>query len=160
MKIMILVVFTAVFTAVLARAQKERDVVGTWKLVSYWTTRPNGERVAPYGEHPIGFITYTSDGRMSVILSSSDRKPLSADRLSAPEAERAEAFSTSLAYAGTYSFDGTKAVHHVQIATLPNYVGTDQVRAAKLRGDRLTLSTTLTLGGEQRATELVWERMK
>lgn len=153
-------VIVGLFCAVTAGAQQEQKVTGTWKLVSYWTTRPNGERVAPYGEHPLGFLTYTADHRVFVILSRGGRKPLEGDRFTASEAERADAFSTALAYAGRFTFDGAKAVHHIEIATLPNYVGTDQVRFAKLAGNRLTLSATLTMGGEQRKSQLVWERIK
>lgn len=147
-------------TAAMTLGQSKNDLVGTWKLVSYQATRPNGERIAPYGERPVGFITYTSDGRMSVILGRSGRKPLAGDRFSASEAERAAAFSDSLAYAGRYTFDGAKVVHHVEIATLQNYAGTDQVRLAKLEGNRLTLRATVPMAGEQRTSELVWERLK
>jgi hypothetical protein len=51
-------------------------------------------------------------------------------------------------------------VHHVEIASVPNWVGTDQVRDVKLEGDRLTLSTSNMLGGERRLVELVWQRLK
>lgn len=153
------IVSLILFFAMVMTAQTPK-LAGTWKLVSYWTTRPNGERVAPYGEHPAGFLTYTSDGRVFVILSRSDRKPLDGDRFTASQASRAEAFSTSLAYAGKFTFEGDRVVHHIEISTLPYYVGTDQVRFAKFEGDRLTLSAMLAMGGEQRHSELVWQRVK
>ena len=49
--------------------QNKDSIVGTWKLVSYWNVAATGEKSAPYGEHPAGFITYTADGRMSAIIS-------------------------------------------------------------------------------------------
>ncbi len=91
-----------------AAGQTKDNLVGTWRLVSAWTTRPNGERVSDYGEHPVGFLTYTREGRMIAVVGDGDRKPLSGDRLSAPAAERAEAFSNFLAYAGRYTFDGDR----------------------------------------------------
>lgn len=157
-----LIVISALLIAIPTWGQQKNPLLGTWKLVSDWTTRPNGERVAPYGEHPAGFLTYTADGRVFAILGRSDRKPLHGDRFTAPEAERAEAYSTALGYTGRYTIDnaGAKVVHHVEVATFPDYVGTDQVRQMKLEGDRLTLRATLTMGGEKRASELVWVRLK
>ena len=65
--------------APIASGQRKSDLVGTWKLVSAWSTRSNGERVTLYGEHPIGFLTYTTEGRMTAILGDSERSPLSTE---------------------------------------------------------------------------------
>ena len=55
--------------------------------------------------------------------------------------ERAAAFSTVISYAGTYSFNDDKVIHHIEVASIQNAVNTDQVRYIKLRSDRLTLRT-------------------
>ena len=130
--------------------------------MSAWSTRPNGERVGLYGEHPIGFLTYTPEGRMIAIISDSLRPPLSSeDDLTVPAAERAAAFSTFGAYAGTFRIEADCVIHHVEVSSLQNWVGTDQVRRMKLEGDRLTLwPPPSMLEGEQRAFELVWQRLK
>jgi len=145
-----------------ALAQAKNDVVGTWKLLSFTSTTDKGEVKSLMGQKPIGFITYTPDGRMSVVITAETRKPLSVnDRIAAPADERAEAFSTVIAYAGRYTFTGDKIVHHVEASWMPNQVGTDLVRSLKLEGDRLTLRTTPILqGGAQTTTDFVWERLK
>jgi hypothetical protein len=75
--------------------------------------------------------------------------------------ERAQAFSTMTASAGTYTFSGDKVVHHVEVASLPNWVGTDQERVVKIQGDRVTLATPpLSRGGVMQTLELTWERVK
>jgi hypothetical protein len=141
-------------------AQKQSAVVGNWKVVSVTTTNDKGVVQNPFGKNPVGFITYTADGRMSVIINASDRKPLSGDdRAAAPVAERAEAFATMVAYAGRYTFTGDKVVHHVEASSMPNDVGTDLVRSAKLDGDCLTLQTTMRSDGEQVVVEVVWQRL-
>jgi hypothetical protein len=150
----------ALIAAFAASAQTKEDLIGTWELVSTVTIRPNGERIPRYGEHAVGFLTYTRDGRMSVILTNADRKPLSGDQFTAPAAERAEAFSGSSAYAGRYTIEGDRVVHHVEAATLPNRVNEDEARRMILRGNRLTLSAPTTVAGEQRIIEIVWERLK
>ena len=45
-----------------------------------------------------------------------------------PEQERAEAFSTFLAYAGRYTVSGDSIIHHVEAAWRQDWVNTDQVR--------------------------------
>jgi len=99
---------------------------------------------------------------MTALLSDSGRRPLSSpDRISAPADERAEAFATFFAYAGRYSVAGDKVIHHVEIASMENWVNTDFVRLVEMDGDRLTLRTPpLPVGGEIRTSELVWERVK
>ncbi len=140
-------------------AQTQSDVVGTWKAVSVVSTNDKG-MVKDFGKSPLGFITYTADGRMSVIITSSDRKPLSVnDPAAAPPEERAEAFATMVAYAGRYTFTGDKVVHHVEASAMPNQVGTDLVRSARLNGDRLTLRAPMQAGGEQVVAEVVWQRL-
>src|SRR5262249_27442466 len=116
---------------------------------------------APFGAHPKGVITYSSDGRMTCVISYDERKRLSADRVAAPAAERAEAFATSFAYSGRYSLDGGHIRHHVEIASVENWVGTDLVREISIEGERLTLRTPpVAVGGALLANELRFERVK
>jgi hypothetical protein len=144
-------------------AQKRDSVVGTWRLVSASaSTADGGRNEAPYGSSPTGALTYTSEGRMTLIISYSGRKLLSgADRIASPPSERAEAFATSFAYAGRYSLSGDQVVHHVEVATVQNWVNTDLVRLLKFEVDRIRLQTPpLSVGGVVQTSELVWQRIK
>lgn len=147
-----------------ARERTRRDaLVGTWKLVSATETTKEGESRDAFGRDPTGFLTYTSDGRMIGMISHGDRKPLSVpDYVGAPPAERAEAFATFLAYAGTYKLEGDRVIHHVEASWLENSVGTEQVRdIVKLEGDQLLLRTPPYLkGGKMVTAELLWQRVK
>jgi hypothetical protein len=136
----------------------KESLVGTWKLVSNTSTNDTGE-VFSFGPNPIGLLTYTADGRMSVVNARSDRKPPS---IPPSIEERAEAFLTCGAYAGSYTVDGDKVVHHIEVCSVQNIGDTDQVRTAKLEGDRLTLRGGFAVKGVIRAakSELVWERLK
>jgi len=49
-------------------------------------------------------------------------------------------FDSMLAYAGTYTVDDEKAVHHVDASWNQSWTGTDQVRFYTLRGNTLTIS--------------------
>jgi hypothetical protein len=83
-----------------------------------------------------------------------------ADPFGAPPAERAEVFTTFLAYAGGYTVDADRITHHVEASWLQNPVGADQIRFARLQGNLLTLNSPPTLmGATQVVTELVWTRL-
>jgi Lipocalin-like domain len=145
--------------------QKEM-LVGTWRLVSVSNVTDTGiVREEAYGRNPIGFLTYTADGRMMGILTNRGRKPLSKGWKVAPAEEKAEAFSTSLSYAGTFTVSGDRVTHHVEAATDPNRLNKDLVRiVVSLEGDRVTLRTAEPLAWDDRLQyayqELVWDRMK
>lgn len=81
-------------------AQSPEGLVGSWKLASASATSANGVvDKTPYGANPTGALTYTSDGRVTVLLSYRDRKALTgSDRIAAPVAERADAYATFFAY--------------------------------------------------------------
>jgi len=155
-------VLAAVFASK-SNAQCKDSVVGTWKLISVTATTDNGGvGKAVLGQNPSGLLTYTADGRMMAIISDDGRKPLSvADRVAAPAEERAQAYSTFMAYAGRYTFTCDKVVHHVEVASLQNWVNTDQTRFVNLRGNRLLVRNTPQLrGGVTLNIESVWERLE
>ena len=106
------------------------DLAGSWQLVSIVRQAPDWRRDnAPFGKHPTGLLIYSADGHTSFIISYDDRKRLSSeDRLAASAEEKAAAFDTSFGYAGRYTCSGGKVVHHVTIASVPNWVGSDMVR--------------------------------
>ncbi|GAB4461537.1 MAG: lipocalin-like domain-containing protein [Elainellaceae cyanobacterium] len=142
----------------------ENPLVGTWTLVAIRAIAADGS-VDPeaYGPSPVGRLMYTADGYMTVLFAQGDRPPLSGnptspfDLADVPATERAQAFSSFSAYAGTYTLAGDSVTHHVAIASIPNRVGTDLVRIVALEGDRLTLKTP---PGRDSLNyfELVWQK--
>jgi len=59
----------------IAMAQTKESLVGEWKPVSVTETTEKGEVKHPLGQHPLGFLTYTADGRVSVIITQGGRMP-------------------------------------------------------------------------------------
>ena len=140
----------------------ENPVLGTWKLKS-WVREivGTGEKVNPLGEHPNGYISYSADGRMYAIITADNRtKP--SDVNPTPD-ERAKLHQTLVAYAGTYTVEGDKVIHRVDISWNEAWTGTDQVRFVKIDGNTLTITTAGQKnpqdGRESRAV-LVWEKVK
>ena len=119
----------------------DRALIGTWKLRSFVReVTGTSERYDQLGEHPEGVIGYSEDGRMYAIIVAGDRVKPRADVPT--DAEGIDLFKTMIAYAGTYTADGNKVVHHVDISWNGARVGSDQVRFYKLDGDTLTIRTT------------------
>ena len=144
-------------------AQCKDSVVGTWRLVSVKGTTDKGDvDKAVLGQNPSGLLTYTADGRVMAIISDDGRKPLSiADRVAAPAEERAQAYSTFMAYAGRYRYTCDKVVAHVEVASLQNWVNTDQTRFVTLQDDRMFVRNTPQLrAGVMITIESFWERVK
>jgi len=140
-------------------------LAGTWKLMSASSATASGERnEPPYGPNPVGFLTYTEDGRVTVLISYGGRKLLSVfpavgDAHALLE-EQAEAFSTFLSYAGRYTLTGDKVTHHIEISSIQNYVDKNLVRTIKFKNDRIVLVTPPTLvNGKIQIVELVWQRL-
>lgn len=145
-------------TSALAQSDGSRNVVGTWKLVSFVNEFQDGsERGAAYGKRPTGYIIFTPEGRMMSIVEAEGRKSPQTDE------DRAAAFRTLISYTGAYRFEGDKFITKVDVSWNPAWVGTEQERFFKLEGDRLEVISpwvmSPNLGKLTRAT-LTWERAK
>jgi hypothetical protein len=86
---------------------------GTWKLVSSKRTNTvTGASTDTFGSNPLGYIMYSKDGRMMVLMTRGDRpKPNSIDKIT--DEQRHRLFSSMLAYSGTYKFDEKVIEHHI-----------------------------------------------
>ncbi len=110
-----------------------------------------------YGASPKGYIMYDVTGHMMVGFEKMPPPPkfASGDGWN-PTADEARAvYLGYISYFGTYTVDeAARAVtHHVEGSLNPSYFGTDQLRPAKLEGDRLILSDGKTF-------RVVWERVR
>ena len=137
-------------------------LIGTWKLVSVINEDvATGKKSDYFGPNPDGYINYGPDGRMIVINTRTDRKkPAGA---SPTPAEAADLFKSVLAYAGTYTIEGNKVTHHVDISWNEAWSGTHQTRIARFDGDRVHLSTQPTadpVNGRRSVRTMTGEKMK
>lgn len=135
-----------------------REIIkGRWKVLSWEQIYDDGRVVAPMGKELEGFIEY-SDYGMFCIVSKKDRKHFkTGGQWNAGDAEKAEAYSSYLTYAGGYEVDGDTITHHIKYSLFPNWEGAEQYRHAEL--DRGTLSLT-TNPLEEGTTESRVSRLK
>jgi hypothetical protein len=143
-------------------AAKKEDLYGTWRLVSdVRQDVETGAKTDNFGKHPQGFLSYARDGRMSAI-EVAEHRPKPTDLSKLGDEDRAALFKTLLAYAGTFSFDGKVVTHHVDISWNNNWTGTDQVRNARIEGNRLYITTNVqpsTIDGKPTIGILTWEKV-
>jgi hypothetical protein len=140
-------------------AGSSNPLPGVWHLVSYSAKdADSAATIHPYGERAHGYLMYSADGRMSALVTAQDRQW--SGTAGTPE-ERAAAFSTCTAYMGAYRWQGDRVVHEIDVALNPTWVGMEQVRYARLEGNRLILTTPPSPtppDGKVRVGTLVWER--
>jgi len=111
-------------------------LVGVWKLLSYQTEFQDGSpKRAMFGEHPTGYIIFTSGGRLMAVIEAEGRKAPSTD------SDRAALLTTLIAYSGKYRVEGNRWVTRVDTAWNPAWDGTDQVRTFQVVGNRLMVTS-------------------
>jgi hypothetical protein len=114
-----------------ALAQQKSLVVGTWQVTSFSVLMlDTSEVLHPFGEHPIGYLQYSPGGHMVIFLSTGT--PKRAAGTAYTDAERVDLYRAIIAgYAGTYSVEGNKVVHHIVASWFPD--GTAETKPAMLR---------------------------
>ena len=81
------------------------------------------------------------------------------DPLGGETEKRADAYSTCLAYIGTWELNGDEVVHGIEVSLYPNWAGAQQSRPFTYTGSELVLRTPPAQGPSGRfVNELAWER--
>lgn len=139
------------------------DLIGPWHLEAFTITFADGRPpLHPFGADARGQLIYTADGHMSATLCRAAR-PMLGGRLEttrkASTEARADAFDGYLAYAGRWHLEGDTVVHTVDFALMPDLVGHENRRRARLVDGMLHLSYALTArSGIERTYTLIWRR--
>ena len=126
-------------------------LLGTWKMVSWLRESvTTGEKVDRLGPNPIGYLSYSADGRMFAIAVKQDRPPPVSTM--ATNDEKLGLFDSMLAYAGTYTIDADSKPKSMTITGTegPNH-GKTFPAIYELKGD--TLRICYDLSGAKRPTE-------
>jgi hypothetical protein len=132
-------------------------LAGSWKLISCLMEDVETKEQKPlWGESPNGRLVLTADGRWIVVQTAEGRKPpkTSDDRIAA--------FLSMLAYSGPYRVEANAIIIDVDIAWDESWVGTEQVRYFRLKGDELHFEAVpqpmANFGGKLLRAILVWKR--
>jgi hypothetical protein len=121
--------------------------LGTWRLVGVDREVADSGEKLDQGVTQTGFICYTNEPRMMVII-----------RRAIPGQPGQEITS----YAGPWRIEGDAVIHSVEMATREPWVGTEQVRGFSFEGNRLTLSPPVSpdyVHGSVTKRHLIWEKL-
>jgi hypothetical protein len=138
-------------------ADDRAKVLGIWRLVSFEVEfQATGEREHIRGKNPTGYIIFTPEGRMMVVLTNEGRKAPKTDQ------DRAQLFNSMVAYTGIYRIEDDRWITKVDVSGNPALVGTEQARFFRVDGDRLQEITQWTPRPEKGMgrTVITWERAK
>ncbi len=131
-------------------------LVRAWKLLSWEAINESGQKEFPFGSDPVGTLTYTDNGYMSVAIMKSNRSDIGV----APDAIRKARWkiirprylkallsyfrgaTTYFSYTGRYEIIGNRVVHYVEVSLIPDWVGEKQEREFELIDDNLIISST------------------
>ncbi|MCA0407132.1 MAG: lipocalin-like domain-containing protein [Proteobacteria bacterium] len=137
-------------------------LVGSWKLESFKQhTLSTGEVSDRMGAKPAGYICFSADGRMQVIITEADRKtPSDLSHLS--EAEELALYRSMMAYAGTWHCDENgKGWFDIDVAWNQTWCGEHQGRNFAITGDTLAITVGPQNGvdGVMIKAVLTWSRV-
>lgn len=133
-------------------------ITGTWKLKAWRRIAADGTVTLPFGENPLGLLIYSHDGSMAVQMQSSTRPTIdNTDPLGGTTDARAQAYSSCLAYFGSYQVQGDEIIHQVDGSLFPNWSHSEQIRPYSHDGQELVLRTPKSATASVE-NEIVWER--
>ena len=132
------------------------DPVGVWKLKSFSLQVLGEQPTEIFGEHPIGYLILTVEGRMMTIITRADRKPATTVD------ERAALLGSMVSYTGRYTVEHDRIIIRPDVAWNEIYSGTEQIRYYTLNGNRLSIRTaeqlSAVLPGKKVIGTLTYER--
>ena len=117
-----------------------KKLEGSWQLCVY---EPGPAPAFEISDRPSGFISFTSDGRVSLLVSDRTRAKPQAEKPSVEEASKL--YRSMLGLAGAFSINPTSQAHDmptvltiaVETASDPRLVGTTQQFQFKMIADQL-----------------------
>jgi hypothetical protein len=137
--------------------------VGVWRLASaIGVDEETGATTNRFGAKPDGYIIFSPDGYMSVVINAEGRQPISGNPEKLVE-EQARLFSTMTAHAGKYKISDGRLIHRVDVAHDPKMVGADLLRSLHFVNDNQlesTLPPVTTPDGRKMRVVLLWNRVK
>jgi Lipocalin-like domain len=118
--------------------------VGTWRMTAVeFRDSAGGAWRRPFGDAPLGYATYTSDGTHTMNFTRTPTPPMfasGADR-TGTEAELRAAFEAYFAWFGRYTVDTRRGTitHHIEGSLWPSWRNTVQERPFRIQGDTMLL---------------------
>jgi hypothetical protein len=129
----------ALAPSALTAQQAPSRLIGTWRIEAFCNVDTPGDTTYSLGRRPIGFFMYDPAGNLMIqAMRTPHAGAFAADTVAL--AGMAEVRTSYFGYFGTYTVTSdSTVVHHVTGGTIPSYVGTEQPRDYRIRGDTLSI---------------------
>jgi hypothetical protein len=130
----------------IAAGSIEEKFLGTWRLVGVVREEAESGRKLDVDATPTGYISYTPDHRLMVIISH-------------VSPGKAEEFTC---YAAQWHLEGDTVVHQIDVTNRPRWKGTRQLRNFRFEGDNLVLTPPVSedyTHGTVTRRSLTWQRV-
>jgi Lipocalin-like domain len=139
-------------TSAVGQSLKDQ-LVGTWTLVSWDQTNPDGSKLQRFGANPKGYNIFDASGRVFVMFARPDLPKIASSNPSTPTPDEAKAIvSGAISYFGTYAVNEAdkSVVFRLEASSFPNQLLTDQKRTiVSVTADELKYSNPIPLRGGQ-----------
>ena len=141
----------------------QKQLIGTWTLVSVDNIYPDSSRMHPYGEGPKGLLVFDEKGNYAIQILKAVRPPVaSGDKNKCTPEEYAALVQGSNSHFGKYTVDETSntVTFIIEHASFPNWEGTLQKRTYTYTGNEIKYVVThTTQGGQAVIAEVAWKRL-
>ena len=137
------------------------DLIGVWKLRSFFVQGQEGDKFFPYGEKPLGYLIYTAEGFVSVHIMSSNRPSGGIQQYQGgSDSEKIESAENYGGYIGTYELKEDHAIHTAEICSFTRLINSPERKHLSLNANQLTISYKDSSSGKALDGELMWERVQ
>ncbi len=137
------------------------NLVGTWKLVDFYSVDAKQQVGYPFGKNPTGYLVYTENGYMSVSIMTTNRPLLGLSVEEMQDLKNAKLglelianlgkyikaslryFSAGrnyLSYSGKYEIRDSTVIHHIEVSLVPDWVGLDFERNVEFSEGQIILT--------------------
>lgn len=128
------------------------QLVGTWNVVSWERSAPDGTKVHTFGTSPQGINFFGDNGRFFVFFARSDLPKLASNiRAKATPQEAMALYQGTIAYHGTYTIDdAAKAINlRIEVTTFPNQAREQKRMIVSIADNDLTYTNPAATAGGQ-----------
>jgi hypothetical protein len=138
---------------------QQKQLIGTWTLVSNNITMPDGKTMQPFGPTPVGMLVFDSGGRYSLQICRPGRaKFASNNRVKGTPEEYQATVAGCNPHWGKYSVDQKEGtiVFNIEHGLFPNWDGVEQRRKYTISGNEMKYTVSQSSAGG--TAEVVWRK--
>jgi hypothetical protein len=136
-------------------------LTGTWELLDAYEIKPDGSRIYPYSQHPVGIFIVDATGRYSLQIYRPERpKFVSGDKAKGTTDEYRTALIGVSAHIGRCEVDTARGmvIFRIEHSVFPNLEGATQKRLYQLNGDIFSYRIPTQASGNLPVS--VWRRVR